>query len=244
MFLDRHPLGEPAPPQPPETLVVDRVRIAGSWGARAGHDRMEGALDATLAELSAIIAKKLTSTLAADVKHEMLSALEDVIDGPQEGNLHPWGQGHEPGPGRKRIGEESEKMGDLAQQGVDRWPIPRTVGAGDSGYYVSETGSGLSDLPPASTDGVYEGTVKLRVQAERSAVLPMVHFVSELRRRAELRVLNVVRNEDGGADILVGLRLPLPMRRVLQQIDSVSDVRPLAREGIEPLLNVQLKAVS
>ena len=67
-------------------------------------------------------------------------------------------------------------------------------------------------------DGVYEGIVTLSTRVDTSGVLQMVHFVAELRRRSEFRLMRLLQNADGVTDILLALREPLHMKEILLQI--------------------------
>ncbi len=102
---------------------------------------------------------------------------------------------------------------------------------------------GLPEKPPQESPGeVYEGTVKLRVEATDS-VRQVIQFVDALRRRSDFRLLQLVGSYNEGVSIWLVLRVPLPLKEALLQMEGVSQVdasRWLEREGSEPLLNVRL----
>ena len=68
---------------------------------------------------------------------------------------------------------------------------------------------------------VYEGTVKLKVEAEGD-IQQVVQFVQELRQNSQFRVLRLVSSSQTDVDISLGLREPLRLRGMLAEIDGVS----------------------
>lgn len=113
----------------------------------------------------------------------------------------------------------------------------------DHGIYPSSETDGTSEQPSqASVDGVYEGTVKLRVEAEEH-VRQVIHFVDALRQKSDFRLLQLVGNYKEGVGIWLGLRSPLRLKEVLLQMEGVSQVdAPGWRDldGSEPMLKVRL----
>ena len=101
---------------------------------------------------------------------------------------------------------------------------------------------------PTSSEqnGVYEGTVTLRVRAGLEVLNAMVQFVAELRGRPDLRLFKLMATNDKQVtDIYVGLREPLHMKELLLQMDGVSqvDATPtLFLDGGEPLIRVRLES--
>ncbi len=94
-----------------------------------------------------------------------------------------------------------------------------------------------------SNEEIYEGTVKLRVEANE-CLRQVVQFVDALRRNSEFRLLQLVGDYKEGVGIWLGLRSPLRLREVLLEMDGVSQVdaaRKRGKNGHEPQLNVQLK---
>ena len=71
--------------------------------------------------------------------------------------------------------------------------------------------------------GVYEGTVRLRVQANQS-IQQLSQFVRELRQTPRLRLLRMNGNQKGGMDIWLGLREPLRLKKILEEMAGVSQV--------------------
>ena len=78
---------------------------------------------------------------------------------------------------------------------------------------------------PAS-DELYGGTVKLRVVAEGDPQ-DLPGLVAELRRKPQLRVLEVLSASPRDADILMTLWEPLPLVNMLAEINGVSRVSPV-----------------
>ena len=76
------------------------------------------------------------------------------------------------------------------------------------------------EVPAGSpSDEVYEETVRLTVDAE-GYFHQMINFVAELRNMPQLRLLG----NSHSAEILLGMREPLPLRQVLGQIQGVAQV--------------------
>ena len=200
---------------------------------RIEPEHVQDEFETPVSQLTASIAAKIRSRLVDDVKAEILSALEDVIAGLDDGLAAPRETAT---PSRLARRSEADLARDRMSPGdrsSDPWLLPWTADPG------RQDDGGRESADP-NLEGVYEGTVRLRVGGDRSAVLMMLRFISDLRHRSEFRVLQLDRNDEGGADVLVGLRLPLELDQVLNEIDSVASVRPLPAEGAERLLNIEL----
>ena len=94
----------------------------------------------------------------------------------------------------------------------------------------------------ASADGVYEGTVQLRVEANES-VRPVAQFVVALRHNSDFRLLQMVGSYNEGVGIWLRLRAPLCLKEDLLQMQGVSQVEgpsSLDPEGPEPVFHVRL----
>ena len=77
------------------------------------------------------------------------------------------------------------------------------------------------DVDPS---GVLEGTVDLSISAT-SAVGQIPSFLTELRRRYDLRLLQMSRDRSNGTTLItLGLRKPLHLKRILLRMISVSEV--------------------
>ena len=75
-----------------------------------------------------------------------------------------------------------------------------------------------------STDDLYEGTVRLLVMAEGN-VQRIVEFVDELCQMPQFRMLRMTgSHQQEGAEISLGLREPLPFRRILASMRNVASV--------------------
>ena len=86
---------------------------------------------------------------------------------------------------------------------------------------------------PAEGEEIYEGTVRLNVQAEGSMALVM-GFTQRLRERPAFRLLRLNNNPRGGVDIWLGLREPLPLRQTLGELESVADCSPVSGSDLGP----------
>ena len=92
---------------------------------------------------------------------------------------------------------------------------------------------------------VYEGTVKLRVDATGS-FRQVIQFVEALRQKSDFRLLKLVGGFEEGVDIWVGLRAPMAVKDALMEIEGVTEVEPanwLDQNLSEPLINVRLGSV-
>ena len=103
---------------------------------------------------------------------------------------------------------------------------------------------------PASQDTIdeelYEGSVRLHVTVEGSMGL-MVNFTQQLREKQEFRLLRLANNRSGGVDVWLALREPIPLQRIVGEIDGVYEVSPtegrdLSPDSEDPPLTVTLKA--
>ena len=89
---------------------------------------------------------------------------------------------------------------------------------------------------------VYEGTVKLRVDATDS-FRQVIQFVEALRQKAGFRLLKLVGGFEDGVDIWVGLKAPIAINEVLMTMPGVAQVTPahwLEQDASEPLISVRL----
>ena len=143
------------------------------------------------------------------------------------------------------LGVAAPQPADPPQQSQDPWVIPWSAGSED---YTSSPSKVINDSEnPGMTraDGVFEGTVTLTTHVETSGVLQMVHFVAELRRRTEFRLMKLLQNGDGATEILLALREPVHVKNILLQIAVVSQVddsRSQATEPHAPVLDVKLES--
>ena len=119
--------------------------------------------------------------------------------------------------------------------------ILRRAGARDS-----LTWRGPPEEPTAATDveQLYEGTVRLLVQAEGS-MARLVHFLHQLRSSPDFRIVRLANNRIGGVDIWLEIRQPVDLQASLGEIAGVVDVSSTRgrdpRED-EPHLTVTLGA--
>ncbi|MCH8186551.1 MAG: hypothetical protein IH862_10665 [Chloroflexi bacterium] len=99
------------------------------------------------------------------------------------------------------------------------------------------------DAPRSGGIGeVYEGTVKLRVDATDS-FRQVIQFVEALRQKAGFRLLKLVGGFEDGVDIWVGLKAPIAINEVLLTMPGVAQVTPahwLEQDASEPLINIRL----
>lgn len=95
--------------------------------------------------------------------------------------------------------------------------------------------TGEQDL---SSDELYEGTVRLLVMADGS-VQRIVEFVDELRQMPQFRMLRMTgSHQQEGAEISLGLREPLPFRRILAAMRNVASVDGSGPDSAEQVRGV------
>ena len=88
----------------------------------------------------------------------------------------------------------------------------------------------------------YEGTVNIRARYTAN-LQKIVEFVQQLRDTPRLRLLRLARQPSDDVQILLGLREPMDLKTILEQISGVAEVNLISSthpEGGEPLLEVQL----
>lgn len=103
-------------------------------------------------------------------------------------------------------------------------------------------GDSASRGAEVSEDEVSEGTVRVKVEANPGTG-EVLKFLNGLYRKSQLRVLQLVGNHGEEVDIWLRLREPLCLKKVLLEMEGVSqvDASPDAeREGSEPVLTVRL----
>lgn len=112
--------------------------------------------------------------------------------------------------------------------------------AADSDPEMSSDPEGPSQV---SSEGMFEGTVKLELDATDS-VHQVIEFVDALRSKSDLRLLQLVGSHDKGVGIWLGLRVPLLLKDVLLDMECVSEVDSQSsqrKNGDDPMLNVRLR---
>ena len=80
--------------------------------------------------------------------------------------------------------------------------------------------------PEAALDPeeIFEGVVKLLVDSDR-CVKQVVHFVNNVSQKPELRLLRLEgANQEEGVEIMLGLTEPLPLVKILLEIEGVEAV--------------------
>ena len=109
-------------------------------------------------------------------------------------------------------------------------------------FGADEVGPDLDVLPEEET---YQGTVRLNIQARNSTAL-VVQFTQALGERPEFRILRLANNTHGGVEIWLGLRQPVPLRKMLMDMKGVAEVsapsgRDLSPRSADAPLTVMLK---
>ena len=86
--------------------------------------------------------------------------------------------------------------------------------------------------PAWADDGLYEGTLRLRVDAGGS-MGPTLRFVQRLRESPDCRVLRMANNDGGGMDMWLALREPTHLRQLLG-VDGVDHISPTRGPTLYP----------
>ena len=95
--------------------------------------------------------------------------------------------------------------------------------------------------PSTGVEDLYEGTVRLNLQAEGNMAL-VINLTQQLREKPEMRLLRLANNPAAGVDIWLGLRQPVPLRPLLRDLAGVAEVSQTgAGDGEEPLVKVLLR---
>lgn len=86
----------------------------------------------------------------------------------------------------------------------------------------------LSILPEVQ---MYSGTVRLSVKAKGRDPRSALHFLAQLRRKPQFRLLRVLGDTSGDMEIVVGLREPLELKENLMGMQEVNTVKDLSGPG-------------
>ncbi len=133
--------------------------------------------------------------------------------------------------------EEVSAPTDRADEQAPVQPEDPPPSAGDA-----DPGMKLAPISIGSGDELYAGTVRLRMEAT-SSLREVVRFVDGLRRKPDIRLLQLEGSPRDGVGIRISLRAPLPLRDLLMKMDGVSQVEPARedqRDGQEAAFNVRL----
>ena len=133
--------------------------------------------------------------------------------------------------------EEVSAPTDRADEQAPVQPEDPPPSAGDA-----DPGVELAPISIGSGDELYAGTVKLRMEAT-SSLREVVRFVDGLRRKPDIRLLQLEGSPRDGVGIRISLRVPLPLRDFLMKMDGVSQVEPARedqRDGQQAAFNVRL----
>ena len=133
--------------------------------------------------------------------------------------------------------EEVSAPTDRADEQAPVQPEDPPPSAGDA-----DPGMKPAPISIGSGDELYAGTVKLRMEAT-SSLREVVRFVDGLRRKPDIRLLQLEGSPRDGVGIRISLRVPLPLRDFLMKMDGVSQVEPARedqRDGQQAAFNVRL----
>ena len=256
--LLRQQLEHKATKQP---LLYDRERIG----------RIMAEFEAGSADIQDAIAARVMSRLTHHVQQEVMRVLQDALSDAAETLEDPlweqsktWGNAgwtqrgdtiEEESVAVEKVEEPTEPDPEpvVGPEAIER-DEPEPVGAAE---LVSAVESRVEEIASSVEEGsgdeeesrrsggmgeVYEGTVKLRVDATDS-FRQVIQFVEALRQKAGLRLLKLVGGFEDGVDIWVGLKAPIAINEVLMTMPGVAQVTPahwLEQDASEPLINIRL----
>ena len=245
--LLRQQLEHKATKQP---LLYDQERIG----------RIMAEFEAGSADIQDAIAARVMSRLTHHVQQEVMRVLQDALSDAAQSPEDPlWEQSNTWGNEDKTVAEEpaEEPARPEPEPVVQPEPFvrdePEAVAAAEPVSIlesrVEEIASSVDEAGPdedAPRSGgigeVYEGTVKLRVDATDS-FRQVIQFVEALRQKAGFRLLKLVGGFEDGVDIWVGLKAPIAINEVLMTMPGVAQVTPanwLEQDASEPLINIRL----
>jgi CheY-like chemotaxis protein len=120
-----------------------------------------------------------------------------------------------------------------------------SAGQGDGALGAATPAPGPVPAPASDAD-VYEGVVRLSLEAA-SSLRQVMQFVSHLRQNPQFRLLRLAANQSSkdGMDIWLSLRQPTYLRKVLLDMAGVGQVKPPPEpdaKSPERLLTVWLSA--
>jgi len=189
---------------------------------------MQG-FEVAAADIEETIAKRVEGSLAL-IQQEVYRVFKDSLSNVEVSladPVLPGKAGRKARPGSKQIsGSEAELNGGQPDSEMDTVELDGRPGAPTT----------------HSDDEVYEGMVRLRLEASGSS-LQVVQFVRELRQRPQFRLLRMAGSHKLGVDIWVELREPLCLKKILPQIEVVSQVSDPPADsprGEERSINIRL----
>lgn len=104
----------------------------------------------------------------------------------------------------------------------------------------SSDAAGDKGTPSGSTNGMYAGTVRLKVTVEDGSQ-SLSRLVEALNRDPKFVLLQVLRNAPSEADVSLTLWEPLPLLSVLACLDIVSGVSPMGEEVEDNIAGARLE---
>ena len=247
--LLRQQLEHKATKQP---LLYDQERIR----------RIMAEFEAGSVDIQDAIAARVMSRLTHHVQQEVMKVLQDALadaaqslEDPLWEQADTWGNA---GWVRKSDALEDETVAEELVEAPTQ-PEPEPVSQPEpvaTAEPVSTVESRVEEIASSVDEGghdedaprsggigeVYEGTVKLRVDATDS-FRQVIQFVEALRQKAGFRLLKLVGGFEDGVDIWVGLKAPIAINEVLLAMPGVAQVTPthwLEQDASEPLINIRL----
>ncbi len=243
-----------------QPLLYDQERI----------ERIMAEFEAGSADIQDAIAARVMSRLTHHVQQEVMRVLQDALSDAAQTLEDPlWEQSNTWGNSGWIQRGDSVEDEPVAEEVVEEPTRPEPEPVAEPGPFVrdelepvaaaepvsivesrvEEIASSVDeagheeDAPRSAGIGeVYEGTVKLRVDATDS-FRQVIQVVEALRQEAGFRLLKLVGGFEDGVDIWVGLKAPIAINEVLMTMPGVAEVTPahwLEQDASEPLINIRL----
>ena len=124
-------------------------------------------------------------------------------------------------------GEQREERREQAAPGFDPWTSTRVVERPKPEEDESTPPGRVAESEvnrAVPIDGIYEGTVKLDVRADKASSRQVLRFVSDLHQQTDFRMLRLDTKDSQAVEVLVGLRAPVNMKDALLDMGAVSRV--------------------
>ena len=186
-------------------------------------------LEASSEDIEATVVRRAEARLSELLEEEVYSAFEETVGAVTPEGAE-WETAEEATEDQEleshRIIQESEQSND-----ADRVPIQSHVSGTKTGRKKASGEVSAGQQTAAVPDEEpYEGTVML-VLGANSPIGRVVQFVRELRSEPEIRLLKLTGSHDEDVGILLSLREPVLLSKMLSRVEGVSGISMPAGPG-------------
>lgn len=209
-------------------------------------DRTEQALhdfERVLPDIQAEIAARAADSVSEFVRQEVRRVLRDALSDLSEAITNPVSsdEAAEITADTELSASKPEGTREFTEksppQGQDISQVPQRQGRGSVGS--SDLEEVASPEAKATDEGVYQGNVKLSVEAQDGAK-QVIQFLNVLNSNSALRVLRMV-GTHGIITVWLNVQRPIPLKALLSEAEGVSKVSVRSSsQGSEPVLEVVL----